>query len=72
MSFLHQSVDRPTLVVMLFDQHLASVADPAQFPHEACATEEIALHAQLIEATHLNDGPEDIELDRAVVHVVID
>jgi hypothetical protein len=30
------------------------------------------LHAQLIEATHLNDGPEDIELDRAVVHVVID
>lgn len=50
---LHQRGDGLAFVGVWLDQHLPPEAYPAPFAHEAGTAEEIALHAQPIEAAHV-------------------
>jgi len=51
---------------MLFDQHPATCADAAPFPHKAGSTKEIRLNRQVIVATHVAGGinPSQVKIGR--------
>ena len=50
---LHQRGDGFAFIRVRLDHHLPPETDPAPLAHKAGTTEEIALHAQPIEATHV-------------------
>lgn len=58
----HQSIDRPALVVMAFDERLPPCTDPAPLPNKACSPEKIALNTHPIEASHVAQDIDPTEI----------
>jgi len=76
----HEGGDGFAFIIMRLNHHLSTIADPAPLTNKAGLPEQILLHAQPVEASHVAGGVdppqmqvgwEHFKLERLIEHIVI-